>query len=54
MKSFYDNITIRLLFYNKGLNIQQYFGSFSKKFIKLNLIPSNSSQFGRGGGGMRV
>ena len=31
MGSFYDNITIRPIFQNKELNIQGYFGSFSKK-----------------------
>ena len=31
MESFYDNITIRLLFKNKELNIQGYFGSLLKK-----------------------
>ena len=45
MKLFYDNITIKSLFKNKLLNIQGYFGSFSKKIIKSNSIPSNSSQF---------
>ena len=45
IESFYDNITIRPLFWNKELNIQGYFGSFSKEIIKSNFIPSNSSQF---------
>ena len=42
MGSFYDNITIRPIFQNKELNIQGYFGSFSKKIIKPNFIPSHS------------
>ena len=45
MKLFYDNITIRPLFQNKWLNIDEYFGSLSKKFIKSNFIPSHFSQF---------
>ena len=42
MGSFYYNITIRPIFQNKELNIQGYFGSFSKKIIKPNFIPSHS------------
>ena len=45
MELFYNNITIRPLFKNKELNIQDYFGSFSKKIIKSNFILSHSSQF---------
>ena len=45
MELFYNSFTIRPLFLNKWLNIYDFFESFSKKFIKSNSIPSNSSQF---------